>query len=99
VKWLSLVAAIAAFGTGWWAAWLWYQASRITPDPDWQKDYLTGVPFQPPDPELTQMGWTDALLRAGQASAKLNADAAYYTAVTVGLSAIASLAGWLASNG
>jgi hypothetical protein len=95
MKWINLALAVAAFATGMRAAWLWYQASLVVPDPNWPKDYATGMPFQPPDPALAQMGWTAALLGANQNSAALNARAAWWTAITVCLTAISAIVGFL----
>ena len=93
MRWVSLIPAVAALGTGLWAAWLWYQSSLIVADPGWPKDQATGIPFAPVDPTLNQMGWTAALLKAGQDTAALNAKAARWTAITVVLTTVASVAG------
>ena len=75
--------AVAAFGTGLRAAWLWYRASKVQPDPNWPKE---------PDPTLSQMNWTSAVLTAMQVSASLNTKAAFWTAISVILGAAATIA-------
>ena len=98
MKWVSLAAVLGSLGAGLWAAWLWYLSSRVRADPNWQRDYVTGIPIQPADPMLTQMSWTDALLRASKEAADLNARAAFWTAITVVLGTLAGLASWIGSN-
>ena len=97
MKCLSLIAVIASFGTGMWAAWLWYLSSQVAVDPHWPKDQLTGVPFAPVDQERQHSDWIVALLKAGQTSAALNAKAAFWTAITVALTTVAAVTGWIAS--
>ena len=89
--------ALAAFIVGLRAARLWYSAGRINPDPCWQKEPVTGLPFEPVDPTLSQMGWTSAILTAMDKSAALNARAAKWTAWAVLLSSVAAVLGALGS--
>lgn len=96
MKWVSLAAVMVSFGAGMWAAWLWWRSSRVRANPEWVRDYRTGLPMQPVDPTLTQMSWFDALLRASEEAAALNARAALWTAITVVVGLVAGLTGWLA---
>ena len=84
--------AVAAFGTGLRAAWLWYRASKVEPDPNWPKEPVAGSPLEPADPTLTEMSWTSAILTAMQVSASLNTKAAFWTAISVILGAASAIA-------
>lgn len=94
----SILTAIAGFaaagaaGTGFRAAQLWLRASAVQPDPGWTFEHP-----EPVIPELSQMGWTVAILNAGRDSGALNARAARWTAAAVILAAVQSAAGFLAS--
>ena len=84
--------AVAAFGTGLRAAWLWYRASKVQPDPNWPKEPVAGLPLESADPTLSQMSWTSAILTAMQVSASLNTKAAFRTAISVILGAASAIA-------
>ncbi len=84
--------AVAAFGTGLRAAWLWYRASKVQPDPNWPKEPVAGLPLEPAEPTFTQLGWTSAILTAMQVSASLNTKAAFWTAISVILGAASAIA-------
>lgn len=90
--WLSGAAAVGATGAGLRAALLWWDASAVQPDPGW-----TFESPEPVIPELSQMAWTAAILRAAQDSGALNARAARWTAAAVVFAAIQSVAGFLSS--
>lgn len=89
---LSGFAAVGTAGTGWRAARLWLDASKVQPDPDWTVECP-----EPVISELSQMDWTVAMLGAGRDSGALNARAARWTAAAVILTAVQSAAGFLAS--
>ena len=84
--------AVAAFGTGLRAAWLWYRASKVEPDPNWPKEPVADLPLETADPTLSQMSWTSAVLTAMQLSASLNTKAAFWTAISVILGAASAIA-------
>ena len=88
----DVVLAVAAFGTGLRAAWLWYRASKVEPDPNWPKEPVADLPLEPADPTLSQMSWTSAILTAMQVSASLNTKAAFWTAISVILGAASAIA-------
>ena len=82
--------AVAAFGTGLRAAWLWYRASKVQPGPNWPKEPVAGLPLESADPTLGQM--YIAILTAMQVSALLNTKAAFWTAISVILGAASAIA-------
>jgi hypothetical protein len=85
--------AIAAFGTGLRAAWLWYRASTVQPDLYWPKEPVAGLPLESAEPEpLSQVSWTSAILTAMQVAASLNTKAAFWTAISVILGAASAIA-------
>lgn len=67
------------------AAWKWYCASKAQPYPNWR--------MEPVVPVLSNMGWTAATLEAFEKGGQLNALAALWTAASVVLSAVSTLAG------
>jgi hypothetical protein len=89
---LDIALAVAAFATGLRAAWLWYRASKVQPDPNWPQEPVAGLPLEPAEPTFTEIGWTSAVLTSMQVSASLNAKAAFWTAVSVVLAAASAIA-------
>jgi hypothetical protein len=89
---LDIALAVAAFATGLRAAWLWYRASKVQPDPNWPQELVAGLPLEPTEPTFTEIGWTSAVLTSMQVSASLNAKAAFWTAVSVVLAAVSAIA-------
>jgi hypothetical protein len=85
IKW---IAASGSFLAGVYAASLWYSASRVFVMPMW---YNAGQ-IEPLDPHESSHEWTIALLQTAVKSGALNKQAAIWTAVTVVLSGIATLA-------
>jgi hypothetical protein len=83
VVFCAISAAIAGIG----AARKWYESSKIHPKPNWK--------FEPVVPKLKSMGWDAATLEAFQKAGELNARAAFWTAVSVVLSALSSILGAL----
>lgn len=81
----SLVVAALACGTGLWAAYLWWQASRIPVVPAWC--------VEPGETMDSVQGWIAALLEASSKSSAQNALAALWTGGSVGLSGLAALLG------
>jgi len=74
---LALVLAIFGFGFGMAAAYYWWKACRVSPDPDWPDG------FAPVIPELEQIGWNVAFIKLAQESGALNRTAAGLTAIAV----------------
>ena len=89
--------AVAAFAVGMRAARIWYLTSTIQPDPEWPREPVMGLPFEPVEPTLSQQGWTVAILVALSKSAVLNARAAKWTAWAVVLGSLSAVLGALGS--
>ncbi len=87
MKATSIVLAVCALITGLVAAWKWYEASKVYPKPNWK--------FEPVDPTLKAMSWDAATLEAFDRAGKLNAVAALWTAISVGLGSTSSIIGSL----
>jgi hypothetical protein len=83
MKVASVVFAIMALLTGLWAAWKWYEASKIHPKPSWQ--------VKPVEPTLKHMGWDAVTLERFHKAGVLNGSAARWTAFSVACSAISSI--------
>ena len=99
----SIVLAIAGLVVGLLAAHYWLKASKIKIDPGWRSDPPQSAdearkPTEPGDPQLSQMSWTMATIKAAVESADLNKIAARLTAVAVLLSAVSSVLGALAGS-
>lgn len=94
----TFTATLGALATGIIAAVYWLLASNVPIDPGWPK-WPNGVSIAPGDAELTQMGWTAAIMENVRQSGRLNAIAARWTAASVFLGALpgiaGSVAGWL----
>ncbi|SEE86403.1 hypothetical protein SAMN05444161_7515 [Rhizobiales bacterium GAS191] len=82
---LEVLAAISGFI----AAWYWYQASRVNPSP-WSEDNPAPATM---NPIVGSMMWTGATADAIKKSGELNSKASIWTALAVGLGAIATLVG------
>jgi hypothetical protein len=70
------------------SAWYWYKSSQIYAVPDWVEVGRD----EPKDPLQVQLGWLNALIKAGGESAILNRWGAIWTAATVMLGAATTLA-------
>jgi hypothetical protein len=92
---ISIICAAAALIMGLRAAYYWWEASRIEPDPGWKTTADDPRPIEPVDEQLKQMGWTIATLKAARESAALNKKAAIWTACAVVLGTISSVVGAL----
>jgi hypothetical protein len=79
----SLIVAALACGSGLWAAYLWWQASRIAIVPFWQ--------VEPGEAMASMQGWNAATIDAFGKSGAKNASAALWTGVSVALSGLAAL--------
>lgn len=88
MKIAEIAIAILAFVTGLVAAWYWYRASKITADPGWGPNGLA----EPGVHSAAQDAWIAAMLQSASESARLNKIAALWTAVTVALTGISSIA-------
>lgn len=88
MKVAEIAIAILAFATGLVAAWYWYRASKITADPGWGPNGLA----EPGVHSAAQDAWIVAMLQSASESARLNKIAALWTAVTVALTGISSIA-------
>lgn len=85
MKWISVSLAFAGAVTGLFAAWYWYRSSKVPIQPSW--------PIEPGDAQLSQTGWVAGTMNAFTKAAKLNANAACLTAVSVVLFAASTLVG------
>ena len=81
----SLIVAALACGTGLWAAYLWWQASRIPVVPVWQ--------VEPGETMASMEGWIVATMDAFGKSGVKNASAAFWTGGSVALSGLSALLG------
>lgn len=86
---IALILSVAGFAFGLAAAYYWWKASRLSPQPWWPD----GIP--PAMQELEQMGWTVAFIDLAQKSGALNRIAASLTAIAVILTTAAGLASLL----
>lgn len=80
---LAMLASVA----GLLAAWYWYKASRIQTVPKW--NYSGDASWAQ---AVGQHRWTEDLIARTSESARLNKIAAQWTAVTVALAGISSIA-------
>jgi len=97
----SISLAVAGLTVGLCAAHYWWRASHVETDPGWREGLPQSAadafkPIRPPDPQLSQEGWTMGILNAARESARLNKAAARLTAVAVLLSGLSSVLGALA---
>lgn len=88
MKIVEITLAILALVTGLVAAWYWYRASKITADPGWGPNGLA----EPGVQSAARDAWIAAMLQSVSESARLNRIAALWTAVTVALAGISSVA-------
>ena len=86
-----IILALGTLGTGLWAARLWHKSSKIVPVRTWAEAGGT----EPGDEMASLSGELGGLLSAGNKVAKLNGDAARWTAISVSLGAAATFAGLL----
>jgi hypothetical protein len=89
MKALIILLTVAASSTGFFAAYLWLQASKVSIIPEWG-------PIEPGDERYAHMGITAGIMKAFSESADLNKKAARLTAAAVFLGGFASLVGLLA---
>jgi hypothetical protein len=85
MKWACVGLALVAACTGLVAAVYWYRSSRVPITPTWTTE--------PGETGEAQMGWTVGTMKAFCLSSRLNAKAAIWTAVSVGLAAVSSIVG------
>jgi len=88
----SLLFAMIGLAAGMRAAFVWMQASRLTPVPAWLVDEHS---IEPRDQTESQAGWIIGMMGTISESGRLNMVAARWTAWTVLFSALASLTGVL----
>lgn len=105
MKTVSIAFAAVALLTGLFAAWKWYQASRVEIDPGYIDPFASvqaaserfgmEMPRQMPsgDPDLQRINEIVATWDAMNKGAAMNKEAAAWTAVSVVASAIASFVG------
>lgn len=82
---MSGALTVGALAAGVWAAVLCRHASRVPIDPGWS------ALDRPVLPELEQLGWNAAFLRAASTAGQLNGRAVHWTIWSVILSAVAGL--------
>lgn len=96
MRWLVFFVASAGLVTGLIAAWFWLCASKVPVQPTWAKNGIRAEPFDPDQARMSEIG---GLFEAGQESARLNAKAAIWTAISVILSGASAVVGaWPISN-
>jgi hypothetical protein len=88
----SLIFAVLAAITGFFAAYFWYEASKVDYVPIEQRGNQIGRV-----PESDTAVWLQAVKLVIKRSAELNKAAAVWTAVSVALAAVSGLVGALAS--
>ncbi|HEV2595767.1 MAG TPA: hypothetical protein VGU01_11250 [Sphingomicrobium sp.] len=86
---VSVILALIAFVAGMRSAWLWYGASRLQVVPMWGKDGR----IEPLIRTLAHDEWILAQLETATRSSALNRKAAAWTAATVVLTTLSTLAG------
>lgn len=86
---IALVVGVSGAILGLWAAWLWFQASRVVTKPVWGA-------CEPGEATASQAGWIAGMLNAGAESARLNQRAALVTALAVALSTGSGIIGLFA---
>ncbi len=89
MKYVIVICALSAFGTGMLAAWYWYRASKVMIVPMWERN---GV-LEPVDPRHGTYQWVTGIIETAKKSGPLNATAARLTAVSVFFSGFTSLLG------
>ncbi len=90
--WLLTLATSSAALRG---AWYWYRSSQVAAVPYW----VDVGQAEPTDPQMSQMGWMNALIKASGETAYLNRWGAIWTAGAVVLGAAATVANtWSNSN-
>jgi len=96
MKLITLLFALIAVGTGVKAAWLWYKASVISPDPGWQNPLAPtpAAPIEPLDRTQAQGQWISVMLESAERSAALNSLASRWTAASVLFSGFSALFGY-----
>jgi hypothetical protein len=87
-KCIGVGLAVCSMVFGLIAARYWYRSSVVKVDPGW-----TAKNPQPVDPQLIQMDWNSATLKAIQKSSDLNKVAALWTAISVGLGGLSGIIG------
>jgi hypothetical protein len=90
-KCIGIGLAVCSLVFGLIAAYYWYQSSIVKADPGW-----TSQNPEPVVPEIRQMVWNSAILKAIQISSDLNKTAAIWTALSVGLGGLSSIIGSVA---
>jgi hypothetical protein len=84
-KFVEVALAVGGLGTGLWAAWQWFAASKIEPE-IWT--HPSGVPLGPEEGRDAMMA---ATLSAMQASSKLNKRAALWSCMAVAIDTAGSV--------
>ena len=87
MKILAFLLGMSSAAAGLYAAWLWWQASRVEIDPMWDNVST----FEHVDIGQSNATWIVAGMRASARSGKLNRSAARWTALAVMLSALVSV--------
>jgi hypothetical protein len=94
VRVLDFIFALAAAATGFRAAWCWRQSSKVPIDPGWSEPSGPGLP-EPGEFAQQIIEWNAAATKAFDEAAALYRKAAWWTALAVGLAAVASIFGAL----
>jgi hypothetical protein len=89
MKYVALALALLAAGTGLLAALYWHRASKVQIIPMWEEQGR----MEPVSLAQGNTEWIVGLLKTGEKSSYLNKVAAQWTAVSVFLGALSSLAG------
>jgi hypothetical protein len=108
IKYLTVLLTIGSLATGLWAAYKWWQASVIEVPQGFAQSGISGITrrMAPPhvvrapeaiNAEIERMNEMGLALEAVAKSARLNKQAAFWTAISVALSTLAALVGLAAS--
>ena len=93
LKIVSFIFSVAGFAFGLLAAYFWWKASEYSVSSPWKLELPRDVPSKSENDVVhnNMMGWVTGVMCAFKKSGDLNRRAAIWTAVTVGVTALASL--------
>jgi hypothetical protein len=93
LKIFSFIFSVTGFVFGLCAAYFWWKASEYSVSPAWKLELPSDVPSKSANDVVHNniMGWVTGVMSAFKKSGELNRRAAVWTAVTIGVTALASL--------
>ncbi len=92
MKLVALALAFAALAAALRSAWFWHEASKVNVIPMWEANGA----IEPVDPHQNQSAWTIATIQTLQKSGTLNQSGAFWAAISVAISAVATIINALA---